>query len=95
MFSLNFSSKFESYNLQHCKKNCRKLVFCVFAEQLLSHIIFGRLQWYEVTLVKNYDKPLLQKSETKIFKQKSFHKKLFQSQRGKKLGHFENKSDNA
>ena len=40
MFSLNFSSKFESYNLQRCKKNCRKLVFCVFPEQLLPFIFF-------------------------------------------------------
>ena len=45
LFSLNFSSKspwcspvplkFESYNLHHCKKNCCKLVFLVFTEQLL------------------------------------------------------------
>ena len=27
--------KFESYNLHHCKKNCCKLVFLVFTEQLL------------------------------------------------------------
>ena len=32
------------------------LVFCVFPEQLLSHIIFGRLNCYEVTLVKKYNK---------------------------------------
>ena len=38
LFSLNLSRKFESYNLQHCKKNCRKLVFCVFSEQLLPLI---------------------------------------------------------
>ena len=43
MFYLNFSNKFESYNLQHCEKNCRKLVFCVFQEQLLPFICFGRL----------------------------------------------------
>ena len=50
-FSLNFLSKcpwcstvllkFESYNLQHCKKNCCKLVFWVFTEQLNYQIIFG------------------------------------------------------
>ena len=50
LFSLKLSSKspwcspvrlkFESYNLQHCKKNCHKLVFCVFPEHLLYHIIF-------------------------------------------------------
>ena len=32
------------------------LVFCVFPEQLLSHIIFGPLNCYEVTLVKKYNK---------------------------------------
>ena len=52
-------------------KNSHKLVFCVFPEQLLSHIIFGLLHWYEVTLIKRYNKPLLQKSETKILKQSS------------------------
>ena len=35
MFSLDFSSKFGSCNVQHCKKNCRKLVFYVSLEQLL------------------------------------------------------------
>ena len=55
---LNFSSKspwwspvplkFESYNLQHCKKNLFKLVFWVFSEQLLYHIIFGQVHWKEV-----------------------------------------------
>ena len=34
-------------------KNCRKLVFCVFPEQLLSHIMFGWLHCYEVTLVND------------------------------------------
>ena len=48
---------------------------------------------YGVTLLKIYNKPLLQKSETKIFIQKRFHKKLVQSQREKKLEHFEIKSD--
>ena len=41
---LGYSSvllKSESYNLQHCKINCHKLVFRVFLEQLLHHIIFG------------------------------------------------------
>ena len=87
LFSLNFSSKsplcspiplkFESYNLQHCKKNCCKLVFWVFTEQLLYHAIFGRLHCYEVTLVKKSNKLLLQKSETNIFDQKIFIKNLF------------------
>ena len=40
MFSLNFSGKFESYNLHHCKKYCHKLVFCVFPEQPLPFIFF-------------------------------------------------------
>ena len=84
LFSLNFSSKecvvepvplkFESYNLQRCKNSCRKLFFRVSAKQLLSHIICKWLHCYKVTLVKNYTKPLLQKSETKIFDQKRFIK---------------------
>ena len=90
LFCLNFSSKapwcspvplkFESYNLQHCKKNCCNLIFCVLLEQLLSNIMFGRLHYYEVTLIKKYNKPLLQNSETKVFKQKNsvfFIKNLF------------------
>ena len=72
--------KFESYNLHHCKKNCRKLVFRAFPEQLLFHIIFELLHCYEVTFVKKYNKPLFQKSETKIFDLKRFHKKLVPSQ---------------
>ena len=61
LFSLNFSSKspwcspvplkFESYNLHHCKKNCCKLVFLVFTEQLLYQNIFGQPHCYEVTLL--------------------------------------------
>ena len=99
LFSLNFSVKslwcspvllkFESYNLQHCKKSCLKLFFCTFPKQLMSHIIFGLLYRYEVSLVKKYDKVLLQKSETNIFKQKWFHKKLVQNQREKKIERFE------
>ena len=95
LFSLNLSSKsswwslvkmkFESYNFHYCKKNCCKLVFWVFSEQLLSHIIF-KLHCYEVTLVKKCNKPSLQKSETKIFDQKRFHKKLVPSQREKNSG---------
>ena len=86
--------KFESYNLHHCKKNSQKLVFWVFPEQLLSHIIFERLYSYEVTLVKKYNKPLLQKSETKIFDQKRFHKKLVPNQRGNNSGVLKVESDN-
>ena len=52
-----------------------------------------RLHCYEVTFVKWYNKPLLQKSETKIFRQKRFLKKLVHSQLEKKLGNFEIKSD--
>ena len=69
------------------------LVFWVFPEQLLSHIMFERLHCYEVTLVNKYNKPLLQKSETRIFDQTRFHKKLAPRQR-KKLWRFEVKSDN-
>ena len=85
-FSLNFSKKspwcrpvslkFGSYNLHHCKKNCCKIVFLVFTEQLLYQIIFGRLHCYEVTLVKKCNKPLLQKSEKKVFDQKRFIRNL-------------------
>ena len=86
LFSLKLSSKshccspvplkFESYNLHHCKKNYRKLVFLVFTEQLLYQIIFGRLHCYEVTLVKKCNKLLLRKSQTKVFDQTRFIKKL-------------------
>ena len=41
-----------------------------------------------------YNKPLLLKSETKIFKQRRVHKKLVQSQQEKKLGRFKIKSGN-
>ena len=71
------SLKFESYNLHYCKKkNFCKLVFLVFTEQLLYQIIFGRLHCYEVTLVKKCNKPLLQKSEKKVFDQKRFIRNL-------------------
>ena len=51
--------------------------------------MFGLLYRYEVSLIKKYDKVLLQKSETNIFKQKRFHKKLVQNQREKKIERFE------
>ena len=96
LFSLNFSSKspwcspvplkFESYKLHHCKKNCRKLVFCVFTGQLLYQIIFRRLHCYKVTLVKKCNKPLLQKSETKIFDEKRFINNLFKVNGKNNLG---------
>ena len=95
LFSLKLSSKsswwslvkikFESYNFHHCKRNCCKLVFWVFSEQLLSHIIF-KPHCHEVTLVKKYNKSSLQKSETKIFDQNRFHQKLVPSQREKNSG---------
>ena len=95
LFSLNFSGKspwcspfrlkFESYNLQHYKKNCRRLVFWEFTEQLPLHIIFGWLHCYEVTLVKKCNKPLLQKRETKIIHQKQFIKSLFKVNKKNKL----------
>ena len=43
---------------------------------------------------KKYNKPLLQKSETELFKQKKIHKKVAQSQQAKKLRPFEIKLDN-
>ena len=92
LLSLNFSSKspwcspvplkFESYNLHHCKKSCRKLVFLGFTEQLFYNLIFGQLHCHEVTLVKKYNKPLPQKSKTKIFDQKEFHKVKRKKTRG-------------
>ena len=75
--------KFESYNLHHCKKSCRKSVIWLFPEQLPSHIIFEQLDCHEATLAKKYNEPLLQKSETKIFVQKRFSKKIVPSQREK------------
>ena len=46
--------KLDSCNLHHYKRNCCKLVFWVFPERLLSHIIFEQLHCYEVTLDKKY-----------------------------------------
>ena len=104
LFYLNVSSKspwcspvplkFKSYNLHHCKKNCCKLLFLVFTEQLLYQIIFGQLHHYELTLVKKCNQPLLQKGETKVFSQKQIYKKLAESQRKNYFGRFEHKSDN-
>ena len=64
MFFLNFSSKFESYNLQHCKKNCTKLVFCVFPEQLLPFIFLGDY----IALAKKFQ--LLQKVKQRFSNKK-------------------------
>ena len=47
---------------------------CVFPEQLLPFIFLG---------FKDFHKPLLQNSETKIFKQKKIHKKLFKGNQKK------------
>ena len=63
---------------------CRKLVFCVFPEQLLSFIFWAATLF----LAGKFHEPL-QQSETKISKEKRFRKKLVQSQREKKLGHLE------
>ena len=52
------------------------------------------IPYYEVTFIKKYNKPLLQKSQTEVFKQKQFHKNLVQSQQAKKLARFEIKLDN-
>ena len=59
-------------------KNCRKLVFCVFPEQLLSHRLFWRLHCYEVTLVKKYIQLLLQK---RFSNKKDFIKSFFKPMR--------------
>ena len=52
------------------------------------------IPYYEVNVIKKYNVPLLQKSQTDVFKQKKNHKKLIQSQQAKKLGHFQIKLDN-
>ena len=57
------------------QKELLQVSFWVFTEQLLYHIIYGRLLCYEVTIVKKCAKPLQQESETKIFDQKIFIKK--------------------
>ena len=49
-------------------------VFSVFVT--LNSWLFGQLLCCEVTLVKKCNKPLLQKSETKVFDQKRFIKNL-------------------
>ena len=83
LFSLMYLSSIEIWVLQpppyHCKKNCCKLVFWVFTEQLLYQIVFGWLPSCEVTLVKKRHKPILQKSETKVFDQKRFIQNLFKA----------------
>ena len=40
-------------------------------------MIFERLHCYEITPVKKYNKPLLQKNKTKIFDQKIFHELVY------------------
>ena len=69
------------------------LLLRVFIQQPPSNVIFDRLHCYEVTLVNNC-KTLLQKSETKIFKQKRLTEKLVRSKQEKKVTRFEMKSDN-
>ena len=82
--------------LKHCSKVDNNY-FDFKIEVVIIHLttMFQLLvvHCYEVTLIKKNNKPLLQKSKTKIFNQKRFHKKLVQSQREKKLGCFEIKSD--
>ena len=58
----------------------------ILPEQLLSYIIFEQLYCYEVTLVKKYNKPLLQKSETKISTKKRFIKNLLKINEKKNSG---------
>ena len=71
-------SKFESYNFQHCKMFCDKLVFCAF--QLLPFIFFGRLYCFlQESFVNHYYKVKL-----RFLNKKSFRKKLVQSQGEKK-----------
>ena len=86
LFFLNFLGKspcciaiplrIDSYNLQHCKKNCGKSVFWVFKGKLLYYIFFGWLHCYEFTLVKTFNKPFT-KSESKLCDHKQFIISLF------------------
>ena len=68
------------------QKELPQVSFLVFTEQLLCYINFGRLHCYEVTLVKKYNKPLIQKSETKIFNRKRFIKNSFKVNEKSKSG---------
>ena len=71
------------------QKEMPKLIFLVFSEQLLFHVIFWRIHCSEVTPVKSMTNDictwLLRKSETTIFDQKKFYKKLVESQENKQL----------
>ena len=103
--SLNFLSKYESYNLLHYKMNCCKLVFCVFPEQLLPLVLRGYIamkllllksfinHYYKI-VTERFSNKKVQNIETKIFKQKRFQKNLFKVTEKKRLGHFEVKWDN-
>ena len=96
LFSLSFLIKYlwwspvplrvESYNFQHSKNNCRRLVFWVFLEHLFYHINFGRLHCYEVTLVKKYNKTQLQKVKQRFSTEKDFIEYLFKVNEKKNLG---------
>ena len=81
MFSLNFSSKFEFYNFQHCEKELSEVSFLYISRTTTAlHFLWAAILLLQKSFINHY----LQKSETKIFKQKRFHKKLVQSQREKK-----------
>ena len=62
------------------------LVFLVFTEQLLYQIIFGMLNGYEEKKKKKCNKPLQQKSETKVFIQKRYIKNLLRESKKNNLG---------
>ena len=64
-----------------------------FKEQLLSHILFWMIPYYEGTLIKNIINHYYKKAK-QVFKQKKIHKKIVQSQQAKRLGRFEIKLDN-
>ena len=67
--------------------DCRKLV-----SNITTSLHF--LGAATLFLARKFRKPLLQKSETKIFKQKIFRKKLVQSQREKNFLRLEIEYDN-
>ena len=69
--------KFESGNLQLCKQKPAASQFAGYFQK--TYVVFEQLHCYEVTLVKKYNKPLLQTTETKN------NEKLAQRQQEKKL----------
>ena len=80
LFPYTFQANLSFTTSNIAKRTGAKLVFCVFPEKNTAlHFFLGGY----IALVKKFHKPLLQKIETKIFKEKRFHKNLVQSKREK------------